>query len=710
VQDYSVTAGDVVDLRLSGEGPARLAITRFIHGDPNPAGPGAKQEPQSWFKPVDLDLSYRPLDLGSYVEVPHADALNPNSGFTLGMWVQPTLLTGGWQTLAAKWSGSERSYGLFTAGNGVLMGAVSTNGTQVDWCTGKQYLVPDVWQFVALVVNAAGEIMLFQHCDDSFTELENAHVPTMISTAPAKSGPAYASTAPFHLGAIPDSDGTHWAHFNGKLASVFLLGRAVTGEELDDLKTRRTAVDDPAVIATWDMSLELTTSKVVDVSPHELHGFARNHPARAVTGPRWWGTLATLCTDGPSSYDAIHFHDDDLDDPHWPTTSTIELPDHARPGIYGATITTDADSLTLPFIVSRSAPSADVCVIVPTFTWQAYSSNRGPYSYTEDGVVDRALCIYDHHSDGSVVYYSTRRKPTRSGNPHRGLRPWGSHNLPADLYLIDWLEHRGQEYDVLCDYQLDTPNREILDSYSCIVLGTHHEYWTGQMLDVLEAYIRGGGRVMYLSGNGLYWVTSTDAEEPWVMEVRKSGDGDFEPAAAERQPGQAQHSTSLERGGLWSRRGRPARRLVGVEHSANVFVQAEGRWGFERTDDSYDERYRFIFDGVAERTVGDFGLNLGTAAAYEMDSIHEWCWDEDWRPVLLARASHPAIMSTMRLPVERVADIALTAAPNGGAVFAAGAVTWTGSLSHNNYENNVSRITANVLEHFISVPRGTPIV
>jgi N,N-dimethylformamidase len=39
---------------------------------------------------------------------------------------------------------------------------------------------------------------------------------------------------------------------------------------------------------------------------------------------------------------------------------------------------------------------------------------------------------------------------------------------------------------------------------------------------------------------------------------------------------------------------------------------------------------------------------------------------------------------------------------NGGAVFSCGAISWCGSLSHNRYENNVSRITENVLRNFLS--------
>ena len=42
------------------------------------------------------------------------------------------------------------------------------------------------------------------------------------------------------------------------------------------------------------------------------------------------------------------------------------------------------------------------------------------------------------------------------------------------------------------------------------------------------------------------------------------------------------------------------------------------------------------------------------------------------------------------------------AMPDGGAVFSVGSMAWAGSLSHNQYENNVSRITDNILKRFLS--------
>jgi len=46
------------------------------------------------------------------------------------------------------------------------------------------------------------------------------------------------------------------------------------------------------------------------------------------------------------------------------------------------------------------------------------------------------------------------------------------------------------------------------------------------------------------------------------------------------------------------------------------------------------------------------------------------------------------------------ADVVYLEYPNGGGVFSTSSIAWCGSLSFNNYNNNVSRITENVLRRF----------
>ncbi len=46
------------------------------------------------------------------------------------------------------------------------------------------------------------------------------------------------------------------------------------------------------------------------------------------------------------------------------------------------------------------------------------------------------------------------------------------------------------------------------------------------------------------------------------------------------------------------------------------------------------------------------------------------------------------------------ADMVFYETTNGGAVWSTGSIAWAGSLSHDGYDNNVARITGNVLDRF----------
>jgi N,N-dimethylformamidase len=46
------------------------------------------------------------------------------------------------------------------------------------------------------------------------------------------------------------------------------------------------------------------------------------------------------------------------------------------------------------------------------------------------------------------------------------------------------------------------------------------------------------------------------------------------------------------------------------------------------------------------------------------------------------------------------ADMVFFETDGGGAVFSVGSIAWAGSLSHNGYDNSVSRVTANVVRRF----------
>src|SRR5690606_32711922 len=108
-------------------------------------------------------------------------------------------------------------------------------------------------------------------------------------------------------------------------------------------------------------------------------------------------------------------------------------------------------------------------------------------------------------------------------------------------------------------------NPGTLAPYSAVVTGSHPEYASGRMLDALDRYLQDGGNLAYLGGNGFYWVTTTYPDVPGVIEVRRGMAGT---RTWESRPGEEDHASTGERGGLWRHRGRPPQLLVGVGFTA----------------------------------------------------------------------------------------------------------------------------------------------
>jgi N,N-dimethylformamidase len=61
---------------------------------------------------------------------------------------------------------------------------------------------------------------------------------------------------------------------------------------------------------------------------------------------------------------------------------------------------------------------------------------------------------------------------------------------------------------------------------------------------------------------------------------------------------------------------------------------------------------------------------------------------------------HHVAMDGVQSPLVK-ADMTFFETPGGGAVFSVGSISWAASLSHNGYNNNVSRISTNVVRRFL---------
>jgi hypothetical protein len=123
------------------------------------------------------------------------------------------------------------------------------------------------------------------------------------------------------------------------------------------------------------------------------------------------------------------------------------------------------------------------------------------------------LSLYETHADGSGVAYSSWRRPILTMRPTVYNHDGPVWQFAGDMQLVDWLDRTGRDVDVVCDRDVHDEGARLLGRYACVLTGTHPEYPSEQMLDAYADYVAGGGRLMYMGGNGMYWVTGYDPED-----------------------------------------------------------------------------------------------------------------------------------------------------------------------------------------------------
>jgi N,N-dimethylformamidase len=510
-----------------------------------------------------------------------------------------------------------------------------------------------------------------------------------------------AATGPLLCAAEQIAPGRTSRHFDGKLEAPTLH----SGD----------------IAARWDFSAGIGTRRIEDLSSQGLHGTTVNAPKRAVTGSRWDGSVQDW-KQHPSHYAAIHFHSDDLYDAGWSESLKFRLPDTLRSGFYAVKLEASGPPFYVGFIVSpkRGAETAKLAVLASTMTYLAYANYRrrmtpGPFELTMGALptVDATDLLlaehpelgastYDLHPDGSGVCHASARRPLFNFRPYG--RFW---NFSMDLCLIDWLEAQHIPYEVISDHDLHEQGAALLEPYHAVMTVSHPEYYTLEMLQALERHVEGGGRLMYMGGNGLYWRVTCDPAYPDLIELRRAEDGT---RAWAEVPGEYYHATG-EYGGLWRRLGWPPNKLVGIGFIAQGFDASSY---YRRTAASYDPRASFLFHGIGGEIIGDFGAWGDGAAGLEIDCFDAALGSPPHTLVVASSENHSnaflmvneEMLSNSRgldgtLNPRIRADIVFFEAPNGGAVFATGSIAFVASLAHNGYENSVSRLIKNAVERFI---------
>ena len=717
----SAAPGERIAFKVSSaaRGPYRASLARIVHADPNPAGPGVKIEDLAHRFSIERPSRAQPLALGSYARIDAAAVLSLSGPLTVSAIVWPTLTGSSEQCVMSRWDPSAGAGWALSVGPGGVTARLSTPGVAPITLAGGVPLELRRWYRVWLVADPAAKTLRVGHAALSGGARAQRHE----ATAPLPAEAGWDAPAPILIGArLGPEPREHW---NGKIEDPLVLAAAARAPEtlaLDPLLPLA------GLVAGWDFSQGIEGLDVVDVGPHRLGGRLVNLPTRAVTGARWSG--GEMCwRHAPREYAAIHFHDDDIYDAGWATDFELTVPDDLPSGTYLMRLGADGHIDELPFYVRppRGRRGADVLFIASTYTYQAYANHArgnsdaafrervrawGAYPHNPDDHPEYGRSTYNRHRDGSGICYSSRLRPVLTLRPRYltflDARGSGLRHYSADTHLLDWLERQGIAFDVVTDEDVDAEGVALLAPYRVVLTGSHPEYHTVRTHDAHAAYLEGSGRLVYLGGNGFYWRIATSSILPGVIEVRRAETGI---RAWEARVGEYYHALDGTYGGLWRRNGRPPQQLVGVGFSGQGLF--EGSY-YRRQPGADDPRASWILAGVDEAVIGDFGLSGGGAAGFEVDRADPVLGTPAGAIVVASSEGHgPSFVvvfeellshlasATGERPSRMIrADMTYAELPGGGAVFAVGSITFCGSLSHNGYDNNVSRILRNVIDRF----------
>jgi hypothetical protein len=348
----------------------------------------------------------------------------------------------------------------------------------------------------------------------------------------------------------------------------------------------------------------------------------------------------------------------------WSSSFDLRIPPAWPSGIYAAECT-DGRSRTFRIVfIVKPSPQArgDFAVLANTNTWNAYNDWDGRSKYTSP--------------PGQYLSF-LRPNPAAAPIDAGGL----NHLARAELWVLDWLTSCGYHVDVYTDTDMHRGIPD-LSQYKGLILDTHNEYWSLEMLDNLEAYLAGGGSLVYMSGNGIFEkvIFSPDAN---TLTMFPEG-------------------VSLDRSESYFRNlvpPRPERAVLGIA------FRYEGYLTFAPFEVLQAGHRFFAGTGVVNGSlVGAAGINGGGASGWEMDTSIAGLAPDG---VIVSangaddRGSPPANIELLARGTNAGgygADMTYYQTPAGGGVFAAGSISFGGSLV---IDPALQRIVRNVLDEYL---------
>ncbi len=335
----------------------------------------------------------------------------------------------------------------------------------------------------------------------------------------------------------------------------------------------------------------------------------------------------------------------------WQPSMALTIPPDWPSGMYAARFQSDSGCLSYATFVVKPEPTRQsrVAVLANVNTWLAYNSWGGRGKY---------------HGAALVSFL----RPNPSATPV-GETSVTQHLARAERWILGWLEDEGYQPDLFTDIDF---HDGLVQGYDTLVIGTHPEYWSPEMFTRLLQFLDAGGSLLYLGGNGLFEEGEFNCDRTQMMFLDGDENGERGPAMFRVEDPTRPHRLH-------------ERSVLGVS------TELCGVAGHPFTVLLPDHPLFAGTEVVAGDGIGAAGLNTsggvynGAASAWEVDTSD----GPGSRSLGCNSGPYPVINSPLPAGLQVLAranpsgvggEITFYQHPGGGSVFAAGSITFGGSL------------------------------
>lgn len=239
---------------------------------------------------------------------------------------------------------------------------------------------------------------------------------------------------------------------------------------------------------------------------------------------------------------------------NWPVQHTWRLPDDLRSGFYRVVSTCARPGggrfVQHHFFVVRpttATQQSGLLVLLPTSTWMAYNDWGGGNHYmgTDGPGANEAAPVLSTQRPWTrgIVWLPEGAPrimdevPPEPGDaPRYHAKEWAFANgfgqyfasagwAQYDRHFVRWLEREGYRPDFITQTDLHL-RPGLLDSYRCVAIAGHDEYWSWEMREALESFVARGGNVARFGANFLWQIRLEDGGKRQVCHKFRASEAD----------------------------------------------------------------------------------------------------------------------------------------------------------------------------------------